>query len=178
MPIWRIVELGDKRTTARRPLPSTHDYAPRGSHTTGLIGEVRFAERFGLAADLIDRPKGDGGRDFVVFLPDEYRVNVQTRETRSPLDLAVPHDQVGRSDIHVLVELGPNDEIMEMWWQWEKRVLEYCPEPVSFPSRSRQNHLAGVRPTRQVRPIDDELGPRLLASRVVAMSGIVDPEAE
>lgn len=126
-----VIIEGQRRLNARRPYADTHDGSPHGSHVLGLVAEYFFAERYGFEVNLEDRPAGDGGADFV--LTDDvftFRVNIQGRIARRPLDICLQAGKAGRCEIHVLLELVTEPyRVTGAWWCFESGILDYCPEP-------------------------------------------------
>lgn len=97
--------------------PLSHDY-----ENVGLQGELAFGQAVGQLPDLSEKPKGDGGVDFTVWL----RLTVDVKTARKPGHLI--HEQ-GKpfADLYVLADYDDSTKQSKLLgWEWG-RVLAGAP---------------------------------------------------
>jgi hypothetical protein len=109
----------DLRAHAKR-IEALHKGDPNSTHYShaaeyvGLKGEEAFANWSGVDMDMMLRPRGDGGKDFVI---SGKRIGVRT--ARKPTYLIVEPKEVHKSDIWVLVRYeDASDRATCLGWRY------------------------------------------------------------
>ena len=112
----------------------------------GLRGEEEFGRIFRQRPDLSARPRGDGGKDFML---DGYKVNLKTSR-KAYLGMLVEAGKVDPNTIYVSAQYDEETDTASLdGWQWGSVVLRYRPKDTG---RGLINHNV---PTRDLRPMSD-----------------------
>ena len=82
----------------------------RLQHFIGAKGEIAFAKCFGLTVEMIQKPEGDNGVDFIL---DGRSIDVKTTEHQYP-KLIMRKNKI-RSDVYVLAHSKGNKVVLMGW---------------------------------------------------------------
>jgi hypothetical protein len=100
----------------------THRPLSPDNHLVGLRGEEAWSREFGGQVDLTPRPSGDGGRDFIVRLSVEFKVDIKC--FRNPVNLIVEVGRVKKGTIYVLAGYDDTtDKACLLGWAWGLEML-------------------------------------------------------
>jgi hypothetical protein len=88
-----------------------------------LRGEEAWSREFGGEVDLTPRPGGDGGRDFIVRLSVEFKVDIKC--FRNPVNLIVEVGKARKGTIYVLAGYDDAaDRAYLLGWEWGALLLK------------------------------------------------------
>jgi hypothetical protein len=112
-----------------------------------LIGEAEFSKVSGQPLDLVRRPGGDGGVDFVVPM----RTTIDIKTARKPYYLLVEHGHV-TADIYVLAEYSDDNQSARLLG-WEKGSVVRASPLRAFSPKITSHYIARA----ELRPMADLL---------------------
>ena len=105
----------------------THRPLSPGYESVGLYGEAEFARVFGGNVDLVPRPGGDRGKDFILRLiidDDPVMVPIDVKTARKPGNLIVERGKIKRGTIYVLAGFNNASKAAHLiGWEWSAALL-------------------------------------------------------